>query len=236
MRTVRVVVVGVCSLLLVTTGASSFAASSSPDRGIAQTGVLTLQDFPAGWAPKAKSSSNDALSVKLVSTTPVCKPVRPLYANAKTATRTQSPSDFTDGTLTVSNSVSVYPDVAHADLPFAAAKGPALSACFQRVLQKVIPVELAKSGHASSVQNLAVAVQPTNPGVAAGDDQAAFAATVTVTAKGGAQQSIYFEDIVVRVGRALDTFSYENESSPISDSVPSAINASVARLQAALGA
>jgi hypothetical protein len=33
-----------------------------------------------------------------------------------------------------------------------------------------------------SVQNLAVAVQPANPGVTSGDEQAAFAATVTLTA------------------------------------------------------
>jgi hypothetical protein len=233
MRVTGAVAVGVCTMLLVVSGASASAAPSPRDKGIAQVGVLTLQDVPAGWAPKASSPSDTALVAKLFSTIPVCKTFKPLFVNAKTASRAQSASDFTDGTLTVSNSVSVYPDVVHAAKPFTAAKGSTFSRCFQRLLQTALPVELAKSGNASSIQKLAVAVAPASPGVTVGDGQAAFAATVTVTAS-GIQVSIYFEDIVVRVGRALDTFSYQQEGSPISDSVPSAINVSVSRLQAAL--
>jgi hypothetical protein len=234
MRIVVAFTVVVYSIALGAAGVSASAPSSPHDKATAQAGALRLQDFPAGWAPKATSSSNSALTLKLVSTIPVCKPLRPLLGNTKTASRAKSSSDFTDGTQTVSNSVAVYPDVAHATLPFAAAKGSTFSTCIQRVLQAAIPIELAKSGKASSVQNLAVAVQPANPGVSAGDDQAAFSATLTVTAS-GIQQSIYFEDIVIRVGRALDTFSYQNDSSPINDAVPSAIDGSVSRLQAALG-
>jgi hypothetical protein len=119
--------------------------------------------------------------------------------------------------------------------PFTAFQGSALSACFQRLLKADLEANLASSGHASQVQNVAVAVQPVTPALdVGGDGQAGFSATVTATAS-GVQQSVYFEDVIVRVGRALDTFSYENDSSPVSDTEASAVAASVSRLQTALG-
>ena len=44
------------------------------------------------------------------------------------------------------------------------------------------------------------------------------------------------DDLVVRTGRATDSVSYENETSPVTEFVPGAVAASVSRLTAALSA
>lgn len=217
--------------LAITGGAAS--AASNPDKGVAQAGVLTLQDFPNGWAPKPRSPSSSFPS-SIFSKIPVCRQFEVLLANSKTGTHADSRSDFTDGRVTVDNGVVVYPDVAHALKPFTAAKGTALSNCLQQLLKNAIGAELAKKGLSSSVQHLAVVSEPASSGVTAGDDQTAIALTVTFTAR-GISQSLYVKLVIVRVGRALDTFDFENDTSPITVTLPAVLGASVTRLQAALG-
>jgi hypothetical protein len=226
----------VCAAAIIATGTAPLAALSSNDKSIAQAGVVTLQDLPTGWAPKPSTSSGAAaaLTPKLVLTIPVCKPFRPLLGNSKTAVKARS-SSFTDGSVSFDNSVTVYPDVNRASRPFAAVKaGTGFSRCFEQILQIGLRKLLVKSGHASQVTNLNVSVQSANPGTGAGDDQAAFAATVALRIQ-GIDQTLYFESVIVRVGRALDTFNYENDSSPIADTMNAVIATSVGRLGVALG-
>jgi hypothetical protein len=56
---------------------------------------------------------------------------------------------------------------------------------------------------------------------------------VTVTV-GGTGRTQYFENLLVRVGRAIDSFSYQSQSAPISDTMPGVVAGSVGRLTAAL--
>jgi hypothetical protein len=228
-------IVGCASLALASFAQPVLGASSSADSAAGRAGLLTLQDFPSGWAPTPRSkSSSSAVVKKLVSTIPACKVFIPLLGNSKSGRRSESRSSFTDGTVTVDNSVTVYPDVQHASVPLTAVRTSTFSDCLEPLFRDGIRAELAKTGKASLVKNLAVAAQAANPGVTVGDDQAAFAATVTLSAQ-GIPASFYFEDIVVRAGRALDSFSYSSDNGPIGTIPPTPIEASVARLQTALG-
>jgi hypothetical protein len=211
---------------------AALAAPSANDGAIARAGVLTLEDFPAGWAPTPSLPSNTSLDQRLVGTIPVCKPFRPLIGLAKTRARARSLSDFTDGGLTVSNAVSVFPDEAHAEVSFNAVKTASLSQCFERLLSQVIRSQARQ--HEVSLPNLSVIVEPAKPPLQAGDDQGALAATITATAN-GKEATGYNENVFIRVGRAIDSFTYENDNAPISDYLPTVIDGSVARLQAALG-
>jgi hypothetical protein len=184
--------------------------------------------------PRSSNNNQQATERGLITKVAVCKPFVPLVANGKTSTRAQSATDFTDGVVTVDNSVSVYPTTARALTPFSAAKTNALSACFQRLFTQVFQALAVTDSQLASVQNLKIEVQPANPGLVAGDGQAAIAITVTGSTH-GLDFSVYVDLVIVRVGEALDTFQYEKESSPVSDYMPAVIDASVSRLQGALG-
>lgn len=232
----RAVMAGVAIFALVAVlGSPTFGvASPAADKSIAQAGLLTLQDFPAGWAPQPAGTSNTKLGAKLVSSIAACKPLRPLLGNGKTAVRANSPSDFTDGSVTLSNAVNVYPSVTRALLPFNAFRERSGRICLQALLKQGLEQDLAAQGKASEVQGLHVAVQPASPPVTLGDGQTALEATITGTTR-GIPITIYFEYVIVRVGRALTTFTYEDQSEPISDVMPAVILRSVTRLQSALG-
>jgi len=229
-------VVVVVGILTVPMSAGASAAASNHDKAIAQAAVLTLPDFPSGWTAKPQSGgdSNGGVEAKLVSSIPKCRPFVPLLANAKTGVRAVTTSDFTDGVTTVNNDVRVYPTVPNALKAFAALQSPALTGCFQRLLQAALKAQLVSQGQAKNVRIAGVSVEPANPNLnAGGDGQGGFAATITVAAS-GQQENLYVESLTVRVGRALDTFSYQNVTGPVSDLAPGAAAASVSRLQAAL--
>jgi len=214
-------------------GGAAFGATTGHDKAIAQAGVLTLSDFPAGWTQRPQSGGSGAVEAKLVASIPACRPFVPLIANAQTSARATSKSDFSDGVTTVSNDVRVFPTVANALKSFDALASPALTPCFQRLLRAALKEQLVSQGQASTIRITGVSVQHVNPSLGVGDAEGGFAATITV-AGGGQQESVYVEAITVRVGRALDNFSYQDPSGPVSDLVPSAVAASVTRLQAAL--
>jgi hypothetical protein len=232
-----VVAVAVSASLVMTLPAMSSAssqASSAADKRIAKAGVLTLQDFPRGWAVNAHSAaSSSTLLGKLISKTAICRQFEPLFANNKAATRAQSPSSFTDGEFTVDNSVAVYPDVAQLLGPCTAIKTTTFRDCAQQLYDKVTRTQLASSDQLP-VDDLAVVAQSASPEVRVGDDQAARAITVTLTDEGISENS-YTALIVIRVGRTLDTFNYTNGTRPITATEPTVIGSSVARLQSALG-
>lgn len=208
-------------------------ATSPKDQRAAQAGLLTLQDFPAGWTASPNSSNDNSATKKAIDTIAACKPFRPLLGNAKAGSRADAKSTFGLSGLSVSNNIVVFPTLAGANRTVRASKSGAFSACTQRLLQQGITQQLNDTGQAAEVQHLAVAVQLLSAGVSVGDDQSAVGATVTLSV-GGTTTSLHVEDIFIRAGRAIDSFSYEDDTNPITDTVPSAISASVTRLAGAL--
>ena len=208
-------------------------APSNADRAIAKTGLLTPQDFPAGWTVKPGSSSSGGPPPSLVACTPACRPFISLLGNSKSAAKAQS-DEFTEGSVTVTNSVDVYPSPARANAPFNAVKTSSFSSCLQVLFAKLLHNELASKGEASALQHASVVATSANPGITLGDDQAAYSLALTASVQ-GTPINIYFEDVVIRNGRALDSFSFENDTSPITDVMKPVLAQSVRRLRLARG-
>jgi hypothetical protein len=233
MRPVRAVLLVASGCILAgSVSVAALAAPSANDQAIARAGVLTLEDFPPGWAPTPSLPSNRSLEQRLIRTIPACKPLRPLIGLANTNARAQPHSDFTDGALTISNAVSVFPDVTRAETSFTAAKTTSLSQCLERAFGQLI--HSAATQHGVSLRNVSVIVEPANPPIHSGDDQGAVSATITATAN-GTPGTGYNEYVFIRVGRAIDSFTYQTDNAPTSDYMLTVVDASVARLQAALG-
>jgi hypothetical protein len=236
---VRVVVLVMsCGLGLLATAGLAAASPPSTDPGIAAAGVVAAQDFPAGWAPTARSGSGGSAD-RLVASAPACKQFKPLLGSTKTAAQVRSPASYSDGAVTVANTVTVYPDLRHADVPFAAIKSGAFSKCLQQVLKQGVRAQLARSasvpgaaGRPPAVQ-IEVAAGSAKPGTTVGDDQTAFTETLTLSRQGG-RRTLYFEDVLIRVGRAIDSFSYQSDAAPIADTLNGVVSASVGRLAAAI--
>ncbi len=66
------------------------------------------------------------------------------------------------------------------------------------------------------------------------DATTAYEGTVTVSMKDGTSQTIGIGNAAVRTGRGVDVFSYVVDTTTALQVLPSAVDASVARLTAAL--
>ena len=65
-------VVGAVLASLVVAAAPA-AVAASADRQLAETGVLQLSDFPAGWTESARGSTSDAVVDREAAALPNCK-------------------------------------------------------------------------------------------------------------------------------------------------------------------
>jgi len=232
MRRTAAVVVSVA--VLSAAGAGIAAAARSPgDQRAANAGLLRLSDFPAGWTASPNTSNDNGSTRKALTRVASCKPFVPLLGTAKAGSRANGKSTFGLNGLSMSNSIVVYPTLASANRTFTASESAAFRTCTEQLLQRGLTQQLRQAGQASEVPSFAVTVQLLNPGVSVGDAQSAVGATVTLPTR-GATTSLYIEDIFVRTGRAIDSFAYEDDRDPITDTAPSAITASVTRLEAAL--
>jgi len=232
MRRTAAVVVSV-AVLSAAWAASAAAAGSPRDQRAANAGLLQLQDFPAGWTASPNTSNDNGSTRKALARVAVCKPFLPLLGTARAGSRANGKSTFQFNGLNMSNSVVVYPTLASANRTFAASQSAAFRTCTEQLLRRGLTQQLRQQGQASAVANLTVTVQLLSPGLSVGDVQSAVTATVTLPVSGTTTR-LYIEDVFVRTGRAVDSFAYENDSAPISDTVPSAITASVTRLETAL--
>lgn len=213
-------------------GSLAAGVTSATDGNLARVGLLTLRDFPPGWAPKpgSASRSSGALVNQLVSKIAACRKYKTLIAAKAHEPKARS-SQFTDGSVTISDAVVVRPTAADAAARFAIEKNdPGYVTCYQDLLKRLTAAVVTNSGQ--PVENLRSEFQAANPGTTAGDDQAAFAATISLTTR-GVDVTAYFEIVGIRVGRTITSFTYESESGPINDVLPSVIQAPVTRLSVA---
>ena len=173
-------IVAVLLVSLVIGGGLAGGVTSATDGNLARAGLLTLRDFPPGWAPKPGGTrgGSGALVDQLVSKIASCRKYETLIVAKAHEPKARS-SQFTDGTVTISDAVIVRPTAADAAARFAIEKDdPGYVTCYQDLLKRFVAKVVTNSGQ--SVENLRSEFQAANPGTTAGDDQAAFAATVSL--------------------------------------------------------
>ena len=177
--------VGVATgLLVVPVGASQLP---KPDKAIAQAGLLTIADFPAGWTqqPAAKSKPSKLKS---------CKTIEAVSSSSQRYEE-KSP-DFVQGDARVSNAVFVFPNVKKAKAYLAPFQRSG-KVCLQDSVRKALPEA-----------TVAVTSVDTAPIIQSGiDDAVEFVARLDEPNQGGATQTFADIEVALRSGRTIYTVS-----------------------------
>ena len=200
------------------------AATKANDAAIVKAGLLTIDDFPPGWAQSPPSSSGDT---NLNGYGKTCAALQKKVDAAKRLrTAHGSSPDFKQGsTQQISNVAGTYRTIAGAKAALAALRNPSVNTCLQKSLTSQLDSK-AQSGvkYTSSIGRLSV------PKV--GDDTLGYEIAVTAN-QSGLTLHLYIDLQLVRVGRAGMTFTFQGEgSSPMLDN-QALVQTVVGRVQAA---
>jgi hypothetical protein len=206
-------------------------AAGPGDRRLARAGVLRLSDFPSGWTAQPNDDNDDEVE-EIAASIKSCKGYLATRKAAHDNPRARS-KDFVEGDDQISNTVNVFASTAAARAAVAAVDKPSTETCLQRLFEDVIDQSVANDPEARD-QIEGVDVEVSRSSVApVGDDALAFDAAITVHAKGGQTVELVSSAEFVRVGRVIDSFTVQATSDLPPDLVPSLIDASVGRLEAA---
>lgn len=208
------------------------ALSRSADTKIAKSGVLVIDDFPSGFKAKARDTSSDKATAKIAKTIPECASYRALQKLTDAQPQAKS-QDFEDSSRQISNEVDVFASAPAATKAMALFADPDGEACFDKLFQKVLTAQFAKSKTKVASVDVAITRQNVDAG---GDESVVYEGSATVTLPGGSQQQFGLGNAAVRVGRAVDDFTYFTSSAPLTDILQPLLDASLGRLQDALPA
>jgi hypothetical protein len=219
-----------------TTAGGSSAVQGTDDRAIARAGVLRLSDLPAGWTAGPRGHESTPAQIK--NEAAACMHVSPALLAEPQPNEVQSPK-FKDRAISASveNSVAVGPTEATASAYLRAlgeSQAPAcLSSAFEKELEKSLSREAKKLPHGVSIGKLAVG---TIPFPAEGSAHAAYRITLPITLNGVTVASYYIDAVLVQVGRAYMSMTFQASGAPLSSSIEEGLSkAAVGRLQKALG-
>ena len=203
------------------------AATRSGDKQIAEAGTFVVTDFPAGFVSSRATPSSSAENIKLAKGVPGCAPY--IALQKLTDVQPQATSlDFKDDSRTVSNEVDVFKTERAAAAALALYAKPSTVSCLQKLFKK----QFAKDPKVESVS-----ITLDRQDIAGlGDDSVVYEGNVVLTATDGSTAKIGVGNAAVRVGRAVDDVTYLTTSADLTEILTPAIDASVARLQDALGA
>jgi hypothetical protein len=230
---VRFASVVVMACVYVTFAPAQGVGLTKDDR-IAKAGVLRLSDFGPGWRQTPSEDNFDEVQ-DAASDVPECKTYLKIRRESHSVPRRESQT-FSQGENVLRNDVVVYPTEARARRALQQFRSPSVANCLRQLYPKLLAKALSESSPAQAGQiesvDADIGLQSVTP---RGDEAASYSATITVVAKSGLRDHAYFEDEIVRVGRAITDFSIRNDQGefPLSDEHASVIDASLARLQAA---
>jgi hypothetical protein len=211
--------------------AADAAPATDQAKAIARTGVLVISDFPTGWTQSPRAASSDAGLDAAATKISSCRAFRTFIAATRKQPRVQSP-DFDDQQSNVSNSVSMFPSTARATAAMDSFANSRLPPCLERLFTTIFRAELTKKKDvAGQIASVRASIQPVS-GLHIGDEVVAYQGAVAIALKDGTTQSIGVGVMSVRVGSAIDGYSWTSDTD-ISAALQPAIVTSVARLHAA---
>ena len=199
-------------------GAAPAVASKASDTQIAEAGLLVQSDFPAGWTSTPRDTSSDASIEKTAKKIPVCAEYLALRVANDRQANVQSPA-FELGQSQIDNTVTVFPTVAGAAAAMKTFSRPSIVKCISALFTKVAAPATVKVSRAD--------IEPI------ADGTTAYEGTVTVT-EGGEKTTLGVGVAAVRTDRGVAVYSYTVSSTTVLQLLPSLVDASVARLTAAL--
>jgi len=219
-----------------TPASGSTAAQGTSDRAIARTGLLTLADLPAGWTAGPRGHESTPAQIKQEAA--ACMHVSPALLQEPQPNEVQSPK-FKDRAISASveNSVAVGPTEATASAYLRALGEPQAPACLSRAFEKELAISLRREAkalpHGVSIGKLAVGSMPFP---AEGTSSVAYRITMPVTLNGVTVASYYIDAVLVQVGRAYMSMTFQASGAPLGSSIEERLaKAAVDRLENALG-
>jgi hypothetical protein len=210
------------------------AASAKPnpkrqtDQAIAKGSVLVIGDFPSGW--RTQRASNKAAD-EAQAQTPECKNYVRARKKARSNPHVDAPEFAQGDQMYVDNTVLVFADEQAAKTAAQTFTGNEYKTCLSKSTKKVVEARLNK--RSVKFDDVKVDVGDLSADQA-GDATTAQQAVVTVT-QGSSTLTLYADLEVVRIGRALAFFSFQNSSTQFPDLKATLIDAVITRLGQALG-
>ena len=210
----------------------STGASTAGDKSIAKAGVLTADDFAAGWEQERPDPVDKDVD-RIAEGIPSCRGYLAVKTAAHKNPRAKS-QDFVQGDDEVSNTVNVFATERAATSALDEVRKPSVERCLQTVFEKVIQASIAEDP-ATRKQVESVDVEVSRPYVLpVGDEALAFEIVITVlTTTMREATDVYLVQEFVRVDRAIASFNFQATGQPLTDTA-GYIDASVGRLRTAL--
>jgi hypothetical protein len=197
-------------------GASVGTKPSAKDVAILDAGVITATDVPSSWI-SSRQPDTDSKDFEGIS---ACKQIRSLIDAAKKSVPRMLSPMFSDpasssGATRASDTVLAFKSVGAANKYLRAFQSPDAGTCYRKALE-----------HTNSASGLQVSPIPALQGT--GDANAGYEVTASVVGR-GQRLAVYFDVLVIRVGRAIVAFQFVSVGARIAQG-PTIINTVIKRV------
>jgi hypothetical protein len=196
------------------------AATRSGDAAIARAGLLEPADLPAGFEASREPQKTHSDNIKRAKGVAGCGPYISVQKSVSQLPQAKSPR-FDDGARVVGNEVDV----------FASERAKSsIVGCLENLFEKQARQDPALR---DVVDDVAVSLERQDiAGI--GDDSVVYEGSVVLTGDDGSSTRVGIGSAAVQVGRTVDVVTYSTEGPDLTEVLAPAIDASVARLRAAL--
>jgi hypothetical protein len=205
------------------------AATRSGDAAIARAGLLEPADLPAGFEASREPQKTHSDNIKLAKGVAGCGPYISVQKSVSQLPQAKSPR-FDDGARVVGNEVDVFASERAASAALALYAKSSIVGCLENLFEKQARQDPALR---DVVDDIAVSLERQDiAGI--GDDSVVYEGSVVLTGDDGSSTRVGIGSAAVQVGRTVDVVTYSTEGPDLTEVLTPAIDASVARLRAAL--
>jgi hypothetical protein len=227
----RALAIAIAVCVVFTTSAG--AATQRGDSTIARAGVLVVDDFPAGFEASDGAQQTHSDNIKLAKGVAGCGPYVTLQKTVAPLPQAKS-ARFADASRSVGNEVDVFGSERAAGAALTLYAKSSIVGCLENLFEKQARQD---PDVADTLDDVVVSLDRQDI-AGLGDDSVVYEGSVVLTGTDGSTQQVGVGSAAVRVGRAVDVVSYSTdystEQSDLTEILTPAIDASVARLRAAL--
>jgi hypothetical protein len=218
-------------------GAGAGPAAALSDSEIAEAGTITDTDLTGGWFSAPNDDSSTKARLKLAKKTKGCTDYVAFTKSFATTTDAESP-EYETTSQQLSNHSYVYKTGAAAKKAYSSASAKGMAKCLQALFTKQFEAQLkADPAFGAQVETYRVGItdipEATN---AKGDQSVGYGGGIEVKSPDGSTDQVLVSTFVVRVGRAILTYSYTFAPQTDPAALDTALDNSLGRIQAALAA
>jgi hypothetical protein len=218
-------------LVVASSRAVPATAAATSDAELGRTGVFVASDFPADWTQSKRAKSSDAALDGAAANIASCRPFL-AFSQANRKYRQARSANFSVGSSTVTNAVSVFPSPEKATATIETFTDPRMPACLEKLFDASYRAQLKHDPKTKkTVTSVHTSINAV-PDVRIGDEAVAYQGTVDIGLTDGTTQTVGLGFATTRVGKVLAGYSWTSDAD-ISAALQPAIVKTTGRLQAA---